>query len=192
MNKFVVTRTPDTRPDQEVAELLNRVEEDDEYTMVDHPPSVLPLRPEIKPRGNPLDQTTFYQFMNNEGQITNVDSIKKIIFHGVSYYKNYLNYTKYYLFEFDDTKGCVHSIRQEVWKYLLGYYPWNSTREQRMHIDYEKKTNYERMKVQWMNMTSDQISRFNMYRDRKSLIGNYYNNVMFFFINQSLFSFFYP
>lgn len=68
-------------------------------------------------------------------------------------------------------KGCEHSIRHEVWKYLLGYYPWNSTREQRLFIDKHQKTEYERMKVQWMNMSSDQISRFNMYRDRKSLIG---------------------
>jgi len=79
-----VTRTPDTRPDQEVVELLNRAEEDDEYTMVDHlPPSVLPPRPAVKPRGNPLDQTTFYQSMDEEGRILNVDYIKNIIFLGV-------------------------------------------------------------------------------------------------------------
>lgn len=70
-------------------------------------------------------------------------------------------------------KGVENSIRHEVWKYLLGYYPWNSTREQRILIDKHQKTEYERMKVQWMNMSSDQISRFNMYRDRKSLIGKY-------------------
>lgn len=81
-----MTRTPDTRPDIEVAELLNRVEEDDEYTMVDHPPpSVLPPRPITKPRGNPLNQTTFYESMDVEGRIIDVDYIKQIIFHGVSY-----------------------------------------------------------------------------------------------------------
>lgn len=79
-----MTRTPDTRPDQEVAELLNRAEEDDEYTMVDHPPSVLPPRPEVKPRENPLDQTVFYQSMDEEGRIVNVDNIKNIIFFGVN------------------------------------------------------------------------------------------------------------
>lgn len=81
-----MTRTPDTRPDQEVAELLNRAEEDDEYTMVDHPPSVLPPRPEVKPRENPLDQTVFYQSMDEEGRIINVDYIKNIIFFGVNLY----------------------------------------------------------------------------------------------------------
>lgn len=86
--KYEVTRTPDTRPDQEVAELLNRAEEDDEYTMLDHPPpTVLPPRPAVKLRGNPLDQTTFYLSMNEEGRIINEDYIKKIIFHGVSYIK---------------------------------------------------------------------------------------------------------
>lgn len=39
------------------------------------------------------------------------------------------------------------------------------------------------MKVQWMNMSSDQISRFNMYRDRKSLIGKYYNVFIFLMLN---------
>lgn len=165
-----MTRTPDTRPDQEVAELLNRVEEDDEYTMVDHPPSVLPSRPKIKPRGKPLDQTTFYQCMDDEGRIINVDYIKNIIFYGVSYIIIYLCF-KCLKFEFVFKKGCEHSIRYEVWKYLLEYYPWNSTREQRISIDKQQKTEYERMKVQWMNMSSDQISRFNMFRDRKSLIG---------------------
>lgn len=80
-----MTRTPDTRPDQEVAELLNRVEDDDEYTMVDHPPSVLPPRPEPKPRGDPLDQTTFYQSMDIEGRILDPDNLKNIIFYGVNY-----------------------------------------------------------------------------------------------------------
>lgn len=70
-------------------------------------------------------------------------------------------------------KGCDHYIRNEVWKFLLGYYPWSSTREQRLNIDKHQKNEYERMKIQWMNMSSDQISRFNMYRDRKSLIGKY-------------------
>lgn len=79
-----MTRTPDTRPDQEVAELLNRAEEDDEYTMVDHPLSVLPPRPEVKPRGKPLDQTVLYQSMDEEGRIVNVVYIKNIIFFGVS------------------------------------------------------------------------------------------------------------
>lgn len=76
-------RTPDTRPDQEVATLLNRAEED-EYIKVDYLPlSALPPRPTLKPRGNPLDQTKFYQFMDEEGRISNVGYIKNIIFFGV-------------------------------------------------------------------------------------------------------------
>lgn len=84
ISNYLVTRTPDTRPDHEVVELLNRVEEDDEYTMVDHPPSVLPQRPSLKPRGNPLNQTTFYQLMDGEGRITNEEYMRNVIFHGVS------------------------------------------------------------------------------------------------------------
>jgi len=33
------------------------------------------------------------------------------------------------------------------------------------------------MKVQWMNMSPDQISRFNKYRDHKILIGKYQDNL---------------
>lgn len=181
MIKYVVTRTPDTRPDLEVVELLNRAEEDDEYTMVDHPPSVLPTRPKIKPRGTPLDQTTFHQSMDDEGRIVNTEKIKNIIFFGVSFTRliniKVLNILH---FQFNLLKGCEHSIRHEVWKYLLGYYPWNSTREQRLLIDKQQKIEYERMKVQWMNMSFDQVSRFNMYRDRKSLIGNYCYLLLFY------------
>ncbi|XP_050540595.1 TBC1 domain family member 15 isoform X2 [Daktulosphaira vitifoliae] len=148
ISDVLLTRTPDTRPDQEVAELLNRAEEDDEYTMLEHPTSILPPRPSIKPRKMPLNQTKFYESMDEEGRIINSDEIKSIIFYG----------------------GVEHSLRRVVWKFLLEYYPWNSTREQRTYIDEQKKVEYERMKVQWMNMSSDQMSRFNMYRDRKSLI----------------------
>lgn len=52
--------------------------------MIDHPPSVLPPRPNLKPRGNPLNQTIFYQLMDDEGRIINEEYIKNVIFHGVS------------------------------------------------------------------------------------------------------------
>lgn len=55
--------------------------------MVDHPPpSVLPPRPIAKPRGNPLDQATFYRSMDEEGRILNADYLKNIIFYGVSFF----------------------------------------------------------------------------------------------------------
>jgi len=40
------------------------------------------------------------------------------------------------------------------------------------------------MKVQWMNMSSDQMSRFNMYRDRKSLIGKHLDNPSILIVNK--------
>lgn len=51
--------------------------------MEDHPTVVLPQRPKLKPRGNPLNKTTFLQSIDTNGQI-NEKYIKDVIFYGVS------------------------------------------------------------------------------------------------------------
>lgn len=169
----------DTRPEHQEVEILNRAKADCQYTMIDHPPIVLPQRPNLKPRGNPLNKTTLLQSMDGKGCIIDEKYIKNIIFHGVSL-MNYVLYTRLGIFFFlinSYLKGCENSIRHEVWKYLLGYYPWNSTREQRILIGKQQKTAYERMKVQWTNKTSSQISRFNKYEHNKRLVGKCYTDV---------------
>lgn len=37
------------------------------------------------------------------------------------------------------SQGIVPALRKEVWKYLLGFYPWNSTAKEREDI-VRKKT----------------------------------------------------
>lgn len=156
--------------------------------MIDHPLVVLPQRPNLKPRGNPLNKTTFLQSMDDKGQIINEKYIKNVIFHGVSLI-NYVSKTRFNVYLCQNIfffifflinlyfKGCENSIRHEVWKYLLGYYPWNSTRKQRILIGKQQQIVYEKMKVQWMNKTSDQISRFNVYRNHKRLVGKCYTDL---------------
>ena len=62
-------------------------------------------------------------------------------------------------------------LRKEVWKYLLGYYPWNSTIAEREAIRKKKVEEYYTMKLQWKSMTPGQEDRFTGFKDRKSLIG---------------------
>lgn len=68
-------------------------------------------------------------------------------------------------------QGVQESIRFDVWKYLLGYLPWDSTAEERQDLRQKKTEEYFRMKLQWKSMTAEQESRFSDFRDRKTLIG---------------------
>ncbi|GLV33154.1 TBC1 domain family member 15/17 [Carabus blaptoides fortunei] len=144
--------------DEEVSELLNRsltqIEDEttttthtqDEYEVVAQVP-LLPPRPQI-PRASPLSAEQWNSLQDMEGRIQDVDGVKQVIFRG----------------------GVSASLRNEVWKYLLGYYPWHSTREERQRIHETKNREYFNMKLQWRSMTSVQESHFSDYRERKSLI----------------------
>lgn len=35
-------------------------------------------------------------------------------------------------------QGLCHALRKEAWKFLLGYYPWESTHEERKTLQREK------------------------------------------------------
>lgn len=69
------------------------------------------------------------------------------------------------------TQGISPSLRYEVWKFLLKYYPWDSTNAERIELKKKKTDEYFVMKLQWKTMTPAQENRFSDYRDRKSLIG---------------------
>lgn len=152
LTDVLLYRVPDQRPVDEVADLLNRslsasdhdplnVEED--YQMI----PALPPRPEVK-RGAPLTAVQWSSALDEEGRVVDADGIKQIIFRG----------------------GITPSLRHVVWKFLLGYYPWNSTLEERQELRKTKVDEYFRMKLQWRSMSHEQEERFADYRDRKSLI----------------------
>ena len=63
-------------------------------------------------------------------------------------------------------------IRSEVWKFLLGYYPWESTLVERKELRDQKVEEYFRMKLQWRSLSAKQESRFAAFKQRKDLIGN--------------------
>ncbi|CAH0560137.1 unnamed protein product [Brassicogethes aeneus] len=107
----------------------------------------LPVRPEF-PRLKPLSQELWRDHMDFEGKIEDVESVKNLIFRG----------------------GICPSIRKEVWKYLLEYYPWTSTYKERQNLAENLKDEYYKMKLQWKTITKTQEDNFSDYRDRKSLI----------------------
>uniref|UniRef100_A0A669BEG8 TBC1 domain family, member 17 n=1 Tax=Oreochromis niloticus TaxID=8128 RepID=A0A669BEG8_ORENI len=80
-------------------------------------------------RGPPLDK--WEEFLDSEGRVTCPEKIKELVFRG----------------------GITHSLRKEVWKFLLGFYPWNSTAKEREDILRVKTDEYFRMKVQWKSVS---------------------------------------
>ncbi|XP_015608972.1 TBC1 domain family member 15 [Cephus cinctus] len=155
-------KEPVKRPVEEaVADLLNRsltidvphppvsVSSGEEYEVIGDAGSsvVLPPRPPC-PRGAPLSQEQWDRFKDPEGRVTNPKAVREIIFRG----------------------GICASLRFEVWKFLLNYYPWNSTTAERIELRKKKTDEYFMMKLQWRSMTPAQENRFSDYRDRKSLI----------------------
>uniref|UniRef100_A0A672LAZ7 TBC1 domain family member 17-like n=1 Tax=Sinocyclocheilus grahami TaxID=75366 RepID=A0A672LAZ7_SINGR len=87
-------------------------------------------RPEVK-RGKPLDN--WDQFLDPEGRVTDPQKVKKLVFRG----------------------GIVPSLRKEVWKFLLGFYPWNTINNfQFQPFLFRSPTDeYFRMKVQWKSVS---------------------------------------
>jgi len=64
--------------------------------------------------------------------------------------------------------GVDPSIRADVWKYLLGLYPWDSDGSSRAAILASKRDEYFRLKRQWWDDDERRDSEF--WRDQKSRI----------------------
>ncbi|XP_068193621.1 TBC1 domain family member 17 [Antennarius striatus] len=102
-------------------------------------------RPEVS-RGRPLDR--WDDFLDPEGRVTNPERVKELVFRG----------------------GVTPSLRKEVWKFLLGFYPWSSTSRERDDILRVKTDEYFRMKVQWKSVSEEQEMRNSLLRGYRNLI----------------------
>lgn len=103
------------------------------------------------PRGErkaPLSPQEWHSFFDETGRITNERKLRKKIFYG----------------------GVDPSIRREVWKYLLRYYPFDSTQEDRLIIRQSKAVEYRMYKTQWESITPEQESHHSIFRERKHAI----------------------
>ncbi|KAL3884053.1 hypothetical protein ACJMK2_030276 [Sinanodonta woodiana] len=145
--------TPVTRPHEEMAELLQDDLSGVEISTHDEPgfevvtKTKLPPRPEVE-RGSPLTSQQWSQHLDKEGKIKDVDKLLDQIFRG----------------------GIEPSFRLEVWKFLLGYYEWNSTYKSRTEARKKKVDSYFAMKLQWKTISAEQEKRFSLLKERKGLI----------------------
>ncbi|XP_043700707.1 TBC1 domain family member 15 isoform X2 [Telopea speciosissima] len=101
-----------------------------------------------KPRQPPLGSEEWATFLDFEGRITDSKAFRKRIFYG----------------------GVEHDLRDEVWKFLLGYYAYDSTYAEREYLTSVKKSEYETIKHQWQSISPAQAKRFTKFRERKGLI----------------------
>ncbi|XP_064511709.1 TBC1 domain family member 15 [Pseudopipra pipra] len=104
-------------------------------------------QPEVS-RREPVSAEEWAKNMDSEGRILDVDYIKRSIFKG----------------------GLCHTLRKEAWKFLLGYFPWNSSKEERANLQKRKTDEYFRMKLQWKSVSEEQEKRNSRLRDYRSLI----------------------
>ncbi|XP_041452674.1 LOW QUALITY PROTEIN: TBC1 domain family member 15-like [Lytechinus variegatus] len=142
------------RPSDEYADLMPDLEglsvnlqAEQGYGLVSQSQIRLGERPNVD-RLDPMTEAEWLQYQDREGRITRVNDVLRRIFRG----------------------GLAPSLRKEVWKFLLRYYPWNSTRSERQSLRRKKEDEYFCMKAQWKTVTEAQERRFAMLRDRKSII----------------------
>ncbi|XP_035253985.1 TBC1 domain family member 17 [Anguilla anguilla] len=102
-------------------------------------------KPEVT-RGQPLDK--WEELLDAEGRVTDPQRVKELVFRG----------------------GITPSLRKEVWKFLLAFYPWDSTAKEREDLVRAKTDEYFRMKVQWKSVSEEQEMRNSLLRGYRSLI----------------------
>eukprot|EP01125_Pyxidicula_operculata_P007960 TRINITY_DN2682_c0_g2_i1.p1 TRINITY_DN2682_c0_g2~~TRINITY_DN2682_c0_g2_i1.p1 ORF type:complete len:553 (-),score=66.76 TRINITY_DN2682_c0_g2_i1:17-1675(-) len=104
--------------------------------------------PKSEHRGERLNKTDWEKYKNEKGQITDKNEVRRRVFLG----------------------GLEPDMRKEVWKYLLNYFPWDSTNEELEKLREEKVKEYNVLKSQWQSISKKQESNFEQYVLRKDQI----------------------
>lgn len=138
------------------------------YEVIQPPVADLIPRPKIT-RSNHLTELEWLTYIDDEGRIENSKEIRRKIFAGVIWTSSVPSTIWKVIRMF--LQGIEPSLRSEVWKFLLGYYPWESTLVERKELRDSKVEEYFRMKLQWRSLSNDQESRFAAFKQRKDLIG---------------------
>ena len=55
--------------------------------------------------------------------------------------------------------GIEPGLRREAWKFLLGFYSFDSTFTQRAALRADKRVQYGRLKAQWTSIAPEQAAR---------------------------------
>ncbi|XP_070763494.1 TBC1 domain family member 15 isoform X2 [Enoplosus armatus] len=150
---FRGTEEQHQRPPEEVADLLGEVIPGLEINQQEEPGFEvitridLGTRPQVT-RREPLSAEDWTKHQDPEGRMINIPLLKQVIFKG----------------------GLCHAVRKEAWKFLLGYFPWDSSLEERKVLQRAKTDEYFRMKLQWKSVSEEQERRNSRLRDYRSLI----------------------
>ncbi|XP_068168679.1 TBC1 domain family member 15 [Antennarius striatus] len=141
------------RPPEEVADLLGEVIPGLEINQQEEPGFEVITKIDLGPRpqvtrSDPLSVDDWTKHQDPEGRMINIPDLKQAIFKG----------------------GLCHALRKEAWKFLLGYFPWDSTLEERKALHRAKTDEYFRMKLQWKSISEEQEKRNSRLRDYRSLI----------------------
>ncbi|XP_067110606.1 TBC1 domain family member 15-like isoform X2 [Osmerus mordax] len=107
----------------------------------------LSSRPRVL-RRDPVTEEEWSVYMDQQGRLTDVDKLKHGIFRG----------------------GLSPGMRKEGWRFLLGYFPWDSTLEERTSLTRRKTDEYFRMKLQWRSVSEKQQRRNTRLRDHRNQI----------------------
>ncbi len=123
---------------------------------------ILSLEDEAISRRNEVGKVEWESFFDYSGrlQITAVE-VKERIFHG----------------------GIADNIRHEVWPFLLGVYPWNSSDEERRIIRTTLRSDYEALKKRWYSdedlQKYDEFWKDQKFRIEKDIFRTDRNHPMF-------------
>ncbi|GMH45319.1 hypothetical protein BSKO_13276 [Bryopsis sp. KO-2023] len=66
--------------------------------------------------------------------------------------------------------GVDPELRKEAWKFLLGFYPANSTQEDRLIMTVDKVQEYKQIRAQWESISAEQEKKFAKWRERKKRV----------------------
>ncbi|KAK9814540.1 hypothetical protein WJX72_007608 [[Myrmecia] bisecta] len=99
-------------------------------------------------RPPPLSLEEWGTFLNGEGRLVDEKGFRQRVFYS----------------------GVEPGLRREAWKFLLGFYPMDSTAKQRAALLDAKRREYEQLKAQWTTITDAQAAMHAKWRERRSRV----------------------
>ena len=102
----------------------------------------------VMAKRKPLTREEFESFFDETGKLGKEKEFRERVFFG----------------------GIEPEIRKEAWKFLLHYYPYQSTFEEREKICKQREKEYFILKTQWQTVSAKQMSRFSKFKEAKHRI----------------------
>ncbi|XP_041473450.1 TBC1 domain family member 16-like isoform X1 [Lytechinus variegatus] len=93
-----------------------------------------------------LNDELWFNYINDRGQIEDIFRLRKVVFFG----------------------GVDEYLRRDVWPFLLGFFAFDSTTEERNALRGQKRLEYEEIQKERLEMTEDQMKMF--YRNVQSTV----------------------